>query len=1181
MESVNANFAQKIEKFLDFPTSGGTKNLKLISWYNPNLKFSFVGSSIKSIKIPKNIKAIDPMVLGYCEKLQHIEVDSGNTVFDSRNNCNAIINTANNVIVAGCGSTVIPNDVTGIADYAFAGTPIESLNIPSSVTYIGQYVFSTCACLSSLTVDVNNPNYYSRGNIIYDKSSDEMVTYGSSIVAPEGAYFGVDSWGGMSSHSLLTSVTFESGVTYIDYNTFQCQSLLSTVTIHSGITSISDYAFSGCPLVDIYIDGAPTMGTDVFETETSGFTINVKWQNYITILNDSTWQPYLAYVQVDSEEHFQYRWVEYGETNVNGYIHKRLKEQVSVDGTTWANTGQYRISDESYGVWDDSHYVNEYLLFETTQSGTFKFSGATSANTLEYSLDNGETWTTLAHNTNTPTIAAGGNILWKGEGLTINTSSGIGKYISTGAFNVKGNIMSLHFGDNFLGQTSLNGKDNAYRYLFSGCTKIVSAENLSLPATTLATSCYYGMFYSCSGLTAAPVLSVTTLANSCYSYMFASCSGLTTAPILPATTLVYGCYSYMFLGCTSLTTTPALPATTLAGSCYRSMFSGCRSLTTAPTTLPATGLTDYCYDTMFQNCTSLTTAPSLPATTLTDRCYFCMFQGCSGLTSAPELPATTLASRCYYAMFQGCSGLTSAPELPATTLTYECYRSMFASCANLSYIKASFTTTPSSTYTSNWVNGVAASGTFVKNGAAMWNVWGFIGVPVGWTVEYSYKEFIPNISLTPQEYVTFTATANNSGLGINTKSSGQTIYFSKNTTLWQEVNAGDAFAMNSGDSFYVCGILSSNNSDSNYTRFSMNGAISASGNTNAIWNYNDTTLQLKMYCGYGMFSGCTALTTAPELPATTLSEGCYQNMFRGCINLITTTELPATSLTSTNLCYSEMFLGCSNLTTIAPIRAKSLSGRACNHMFDSCTSLATAPLFEPTYLSEYACNGMFESCSNLTDVSNINLSNAYIAGACTMSYMFNNCTSLTSAPNLPDSTPNTSGYTYMFAGCTSLTTAPILPATAVSQSCYSFMFSGCTSLTTAPALPATTLSTYCYNRMFAGCTSLTTVPTTLPATTLQNYCYQYMFSGCTSLTAAPVLPATTLKNSCYNGMFDGCANLSYIKAMFTTTPSSTYTSNWVKDVASTGTYVKNSAASYTTRGVYAIPNGWTLETASS
>ena len=102
----------------------------------------------------------------------------------------------------------------------------------------------------------------------------------------------------------------------------------------------------------------------------------------------------------------------------------------------------------------------------------------------------------------------------------------------------------------------------------------------------------------------------------------------------------------------------------------------------------------------------------------------------------------------------------------------------------------------------------------------------------------------------------------------------------------------------------------------------------------------------------------------------------------------------------------------------------------------------------------------------------------------------------------------------------------------------------------------------------------------LPATTLTTNCYQNMFRSCTSLTTAPVLPATTLVNSCYKYMFQGCSNLNYIKAMFTTTPSTTYTQNWVSGVASTGTFVKNSAAQWNVTGTYGIPSGWTVQTAN-
>jgi hypothetical protein len=64
-------------------------------------------------------------------------------------------------------------------------------------------------------------------------------------------------------------------------------------------------------------------------------------------------------------------------------------------------------------------------------------------------------------------------------------------------------------------------------------------------------------------------------------------------------------------------------------------------------------------------------------------------------------------------------------------------------------------------------------------------------------------------------------------------------------------------------------------------------------------------------------------------------------------------------------------------------------------------------------------------------------------------------------------------------------------------------------------------------------------------------------------------------------MFQGCTSLNYIKAMFTTLPSQTYTYSWVSGVSSTGTFVKNSAATWNVRGAHGIPNGWTIETATA
>jgi hypothetical protein len=321
-------------------------------------------------------------------------------------------------------------------------------------------------------------------------------------------------------------------------------------------------------------------------------------------------------------------------------------------------------------------YEDQYLTFVAEESGTFTFTPQ-SDNVINYSTNNGKTWT----QGNSVAVNSGDKVMWKGT-MTPASSQGVGKFGSTGNFDVQGNIMSLLYGDNYKGQTDLTGKDYAFYQLFYNNTKIINTENLSLPATTLASDCYRGMFG----------------------------------------------------GCTNLITAPVLPATTLANNCYYEMFNGCTALTSA-SELPATTLTDYCYRGMFYSCTSLVNAPELPATTLAVGCYQNMLSGCTSLTTAPVLPATTLVSSCYQNMFKSCTSLTTAPVLSATTLSNYCYNNMFNGCTSLNYIKAMFTTTPSTTYTYNWVRNVAASGTFVKNAAASWTTTGVNGIPTGWTVE--------------------------------------------------------------------------------------------------------------------------------------------------------------------------------------------------------------------------------------------------------------------------------------------------------------------------------------------------------------------------------------------------------------------------------------------------------------
>ena len=196
-----------------------------------------------------------------------------------------------------------------------------------------------------------------------------------------------------------------------------------------------------------------------------------------------------------------------------------------------------------------------------------------------------------------------------------------------------------------------------------------------------------------------------------------------------------------------------------------------------------------------------------------------------------------------------------------------------------------------------------------------------------------------------------------------------------------------------------------------------------------------------------------------------------------------------------------------------------LRGTNINGTASKWTAYSTITFTDPTV--NVACTGDIRTLLDWRNYSTVNTQNARFC------YLFNGCTVLTSAPELPAKELADNCYNSMFQGCTSLTAAPELKATTLALSCYESMFFGCTSLTSALELPATKLAYKCYYGMFESCTSLESAPE-LKATTLVASCYESMFSGCTSLEKAPELKATTLADYCYNGMFLGCTKLSTV-----------------------------------------------------
>lgn len=105
----------------------------------------YVCEKIPSLTIGSGVTSIGYLAFFGCNALASIDVDEGNSVFDSRENCNALIETASNILIKGCNNSFIPNDVTKIYNYAFLGcTGIETISIPNSVTEIGSRAFDGC-----------------------------------------------------------------------------------------------------------------------------------------------------------------------------------------------------------------------------------------------------------------------------------------------------------------------------------------------------------------------------------------------------------------------------------------------------------------------------------------------------------------------------------------------------------------------------------------------------------------------------------------------------------------------------------------------------------------------------------------------------------------------------------------------------------------------------------------------------------------------------------------------------------------------------------------------------------------------------------------------------------------------------------------------------------------------------
>ena len=821
----------------------------------------------------------------------------------------------------------------------------------------------------------------------------------------------------------------------------------------------------------------------------------------------------------------------------------------------WTLTNPGNIYDIINGVpcGDTYDYALDYLTFKVLTPGTilWKENGENASKTIQYSI-NGGGWTSITSSDSAAiTVAANDVVRFKGNNDLYGTgvASGVnypnytGFNGGTATYNAYGNIMSLIYGDNFAGQTTLPS-NYTFAKLFE-YSNVVSAEHLILPATTMTSNCYRAMFSHATLLEKAPELPSINLASNCYQYMFED-TAITKAPDLLATHLAGGCYDSMFKNCSNLNYVKCLAVSGILNS-------GNNSGAEQPTNNWMNGVSSH--GTFVRN-EYLAWRPCPNGWTIVENEYdvhinesdtpdhnysqdYLTFTILNDGTIGWKNSGSNTNRSISYSINNG--AWTSMSSYPVTYLTVSAGDKVRFKGTNTSY---GVTDSNYSTF------GTIGTSSFEVSGNIMSLLYGdnFVGQTT-LSEPFIFRNLFDSTNVISAKNLILPA-----------------------TTLSTDCYRG--FLCNCSSLVYAPELPATTLTDDCY-----------------MW----------------MFGRDISLVKAPDLLASTLYTKSYEHMFEHCSSLNYIRCLATDNIVGNTVGWTMAIetLGTfvKDKNTSWSYNGTNTGDGVPQHWViydddidegDSDSDSEYDPYdYSKQYLTMNVINGGNISWTAYGSNSEKTIQYSINGGEWT------SITSSSSSVLIPVSRGDevrfkgtnmgyaTSNKIYSGFGGENGTASYSLSGNIMSliygdnfigqkilPSTYTFccMFDGSKAVYADNLiLPAPSLTPHCYRALFANTPTLMTAPE-LPALNLGESCYRFMFQS-TSITESPVLPATTLVKDCYYGLFDKCAALTYIKCLATSGLGTTGCTSWVRDVGPTGTFVKDPNANWST-GVSGIPTGW-------